>query len=630
MEFFPTFLGKFGTSLYSKARVPCGEDRAVGRVIQKRSWSWYVDVAPDALWSLMADTARFNEAAGLPRQEITETPLEDGRVDYRARAKIGPFKLAWRETPVNWVAPRWLEHRRDFDQGPLSLLIARLTFEAEGEGTRFGVTLEVAPRTLVGRLILKWGFFPANERMYHDQLRAAEKHLEGTSPQAFQYSAPYPDRTARERGTALATAIEDSGYGHGLAKRLLEVIFQAQETDLIHLRPLRFARQEGLEERLVIELFLQSARLGLLDLRWDLLCPRCRIPKADASSLDKLPLGAHCDSCNIDYQRDFSRNVELSFSPSPAIRLLEAGEYCLFGPGSTPHILVQLAVDTGEVREVEADFPAGHYRLRTLEAGPELEIEHEGGPFPTVIIGGPQIETEPGSSAGTVSIRNDGPHPRIAIIEEKVWARDALTADRVTSMQAFRDLFSDQVLRPGDEVELRHVVLLFTDLKDSTALYNAIGDAAAYHTVRRHFAFLADIVRKHEGAIVKTIGDAVMASFVDPTEALEAAIEIQSSVAEFNATETGGAIILKIGLHVGPAIAVTFNDRLDYFGATVNMAARLQGESEGGDIVCSTDLMADPGVAERLSNRELERGSTQLKGFDEPVPFVRLREVAFS
>jgi class 3 adenylate cyclase len=111
-----------------------------------------------------------------------------------------------------------------------------------------------------------------------------------------------------------------------------------------------------------------------------------------------------------------------------------------------------------------------------------------------------------------------------------------LTADRVATLQAFRDLFSDQVLRPGDEVGIRRVTLLFSDLRGSTALYDAIGDAAAYRLVRDHFAYLAAIVREHEGTVVKTIGDAVMAAFHDPAEGLKAAIAMQERVASFNAT----------------------------------------------------------------------------------------------
>jgi class 3 adenylate cyclase len=180
------------------------------------------------------------------------------------------------------------------------------------------------------------------------------------------------------------------------------------------------------------------------------------------------------------------------------------------------------------------------------------------------------------------------------------------------------------VLRPGDEVGIRRVTLLFSDLKGSTALYAAVGDAAAYHLVREHFAYLADIVREHEGGIVKTIGDAVMAAFHDPLQGLKAAIAMQARVSAFNA-EASAPIVLKLGLHEGPCIAVTLNGRLDYFGSTVNLAARLQGESRGGDIVLSATLAETPGTAALIAPHAPTAESARLRGIAEPVAFVRLR-----
>jgi len=170
------------------------------------------------------------------------------------------------------------------------------------------------------------------------------------------------------------------------------------------------------------------------------------------------------------------------------------------------------------------------------------------------------------------------------------------------------------------------VTLLFSDLKGSTALYDAIGDAAAYGLVREHFAYLAAIVREHDGAIVKTIGDAVMAAFHEPLQGLRAAIAMQERVAAFNAGHNA-PVVLKLGLHEGPCIAVNLNDRLDYFGGTVNLAARLQGESRGGDVVISAPLAAIAEAAAVMAGRRPCPETARLRGLVEPVAFIRL-EVA--
>ncbi|HWB51178.1 MAG TPA: adenylate/guanylate cyclase domain-containing protein, partial [Stellaceae bacterium] len=214
--------------------------------------------------------------------------------------------------------------------------------------------------------------------------------------------------------------------------------------------------------------------------------------------------------------------------------------------------------------------------------------------------------------------------------EDRRWAQDALTAHEATTMQAFRDLFADAVLRPGDQVGIGRIAFLFTDIKGSTDLYNRVGDARAYGFVREHYAVLTRAVREHDGAVVKTIGDAVMAAFTDPAGALDAALAIRDAIAAFNrhlAAEAGAegvAILVKIGLHSGACIAVTLNDRLDYFGRTVNLAARLQGESAGGDIVLSETMAREPGVAERLGSLGARAETARVKGFAEPVALRRI------
>ena len=598
-----------------------------------QSWVRRFDSPPERIWPLLADTARFNEAIGLPKHEILEEPQPDGAVRYFGRAKMGPFALAWEERPVNWVTGRWFEHRRDFSAGPLAQLTARLELEPTAEGCVATYRVAAAPRNLAGEGLLRTGFFPSIGRDFTTQAEAAAGFVQGSRETAFAYEPPTPPEGVRERLAERVERIEASGYGHGLAERLAGLLLSAQETDLIRLRPLALARQWGVPAREAVELCLEATRQGLVSLRWDLLCPRCRIGKAEVGTLDKLPSGAHCGTCNIDYERDFSKNVELSFQPVAAVRPVSVGEYCLFGPISTPHIHLHLTLEPGASREAAAELPPGRYRLRSLEPGPELEIDWPGaeagsGGFPEVIAEGAAMRAGDPAPSGTIRLRNAENRRLTMIVEECRWVRDALTADRIGTLQAFRDLFSDQVLRPGDEVAIERVTLLFSDLADSTALYGRIGDARAYHLVRDHFALLAALIREHDGAIVKTIGDAVMAAFADPAQGVRAALAVQRAVAEFNSRYRDNPIAIKLGLHEGPSIAVTLNERLDYFGSTVNLAARLQGQSRGGDIVLSESLAGDPAVAALLAGLPQERARAQLKGFDTPVPFRRLQGAA--
>jgi class 3 adenylate cyclase len=124
---------------------------------------------------------------------------------------------------------------------------------------------------------------------------------------------------------------------------------------------------------------------------------------------------------------------------------------------------------------------------------------------------------------------------------------------------------------------------------------------------------------------VKTIGDAVMASFVDPLDALRAALDMRAQIARFNADAGGDLIGLKIGLHAGACLAVTLNDRLDYFGQTVNIAARVQALAGADEIVVTDDVLSLPGATELVAGLEIERSAVQLKGIAGDVAVHRLR-----
>jgi len=591
---------------------------------RRRSWVWHFERPPAEIWPIMADTARFNEAAALPKHDIEEIPQADGAVLYLGRLKRGPFTLVWREKPVNWIDGQWFEHCREFRNGPFKSLCATFALAPEGTGCRGTYTLTVEPANLLGLAILAGGFIRNAGRNFGRLAAQANQFAAGMRAEPFDHAVPPVGPESAQRVDAMVAAIEATPNGHHLARRLADHLLQAQEVDLWQIRPLKLARDWRIETRTAIELCLQAVTNGLLELHWDLLCPRCRVPKASVVALDQLPTGAHCSSCNIDYERDFSRNVEASFRPTAAVRPIVGGQYCLFGPMSTPHIKVHVTLDPGQSRDLAADLAAGDCRLRTLEPGPEQLITWESGGFPEVIADDDRVFAGPPAPPGVVRVSNRSRRSLTLIVEERAWVRDALTADRITALQAFRDLFASEALRAGDDVGIGEIALLFTDLKGSTAFYERVGDAKAYRLVREHFAFLGARVREHNGAIVKTIGDAVMAAFADPADAVRAALAIQQKVAEFNAGHGGEAIVIKLGLHKGPCIAVTLNERLDYFGSTVNLAARLQTQSMGGDIVLSRVLAEDPAVAAVLQGRTLRDEAATIKGFERPVLFRRV------
>lgn len=588
--------------------------------VSRRTWTWTFGLPPAELWPVLADTSRFNEAMGLPPYALEETPQPDGTVRRLGRGKAAGFTLEWEEKPYEWIAGRSFRQSRVFSKGPFRRFGPVFELAADGKGgSVVSYTLEWEPLSLTGRLF--------GARLAEKAGGAVEKRileavgfLKGERPSMFELPPPELPAGAQERAAAMAAEIDRSPYGNGLGRPLAATVLGGMASDLAHLKPKVLARQLGVAPRPAIEACLAGVRAGLLTMSWDLLCTNCRGPKLTASALSELPRGAHCPSCNIDYGRDFEKNVELSFAPAPQVRPIAAGGFCLSGPMSTPHVVAQLVLAPGERRPlnpggVDLELAPGSYRVRTLHPGPSVDVE--------VAAASPMRGWRRSPSSWEAldepEFVNDTASEIAILVEDRAWARDALTAPEVISLQAFRDLFAAATLRPGDEAGVGQVALLFTDLQGSTALYERVGDAQAYNMVREHFALLASIVRDHDGAVVKTIGDAVMASFGDPAHAVKAALAMQAGLADHD-------LVLKLGVHMGPSVVVTLNDRLDYFGSTVNMAARLQGQSAGGDIVLSRAVADDPAVQQIIASLPRRDEQVQLKGFDQPTGFVRVLE----
>jgi class 3 adenylate cyclase len=183
--------------------------------------------------------------------------------------------------------------------------------------------------------------------------------------------------------------------------------------------------------------------------------------------------------------------------------------------------------------------------------------------------------------------------------------RPFLTAKKLLTNQTFRDIYRTDTLDVDQRLKITSMTFLFTDLKGSTALYERVGDLVAYDIVRQHFGLLLEIVASEAGAVVKTIGDAVMATFPTPDRALAAALRIREAMRTFNSGRSSDELLVKIGIHEGPCLAVTLNDRQDYFGQTVNMASRVQGLASTRSIFVTKSVIQDAEAANILSTARL-------------------------
>jgi len=429
-----------------------------------------------------------------------------------------------------------------------------------------------------------------------------------------------------------------------VADAILRLLENGEDHELNRINVLDFSRQHGLDEELAISAFLHSARLGLFDLGWNVLCPGCGGVLGAHDTLKSLsPDDYHCGLCACGYETSVDEQVEVAFTVSPKIRRIAAHD-----PQTLPlweyyqQIFWSSGIDLNRkefdslIDEVTLDaleLPAGEKAVLSLQLPQEFIIVFEPVTHSAHFI---EVQGEPTKERQQLSLVYNTSHPPTGSIvlrpgplrlslDNQAGARvlpavfvageamhgmlgkrrPFLTAKRMLSNQTFRDVFKADNLNVDQRLKITSLTFLFTDLKGSTALYERVGDLAAFDLVREHFRAVLDIITSEKGAVVKTIGDAVMATFVRPEHALMAGLKMRAAMDELNAKRGGKDLIVKIGIHEGPCLAVMLNERQDYFGQTVNIAARVQNLSTSQEIHVTAPVIESPGVATILEKEAI-------------------------
>src|SRR5450631_350466 len=401
------------------------------------------------------------------------------------------------------------------------------------------------------------------------------------------------------------------------------LIEQGEDHELNRINLLEFSARTGLDEERVISGFLHASRLGLFDLTWNVLCPGCSGVLDAHSTLKSLRHDDyHCGLCACGYEASVDEQVEVAFTVSPRVRRIAAHD-----PNALPlweyfkQIFWSSGVDlnkesfaslSNEVVLDALELPQHEKAVLSLQL-PAQFIDVQGEPTEecrelSLIYNKVQ------APVGTMTLR-PGPlrlsldnQTDVRVLPSVFIAADALhhligkrkpflTAKRMLTNQTFRDVYKADNLNIDQRLKITSLTFLFTDLKGSTALYERVGDLAAFDLVRAHFRALLEIIASEKGAVVKTIGDAVMATFVRPEHALAAGLRMRAAMEALNAERGTKDLVVKIGIHEGPCLAVMLNERQDYFGQTVNIAARVQGLSTSHAIHITGPVIDAPAVA---------------------------------
>jgi adenylate cyclase len=601
-----------------------------GRVYEASLERHYAASRP-IVWGLVSDTNRWDRASGLTPGRYSWREHEGQRVRVGNAEELG-FAIEWIEPPYEWVEGRFVHGERRFLKGP----VARGGFHARLRDDEGGGTMVTAVAYVAGDGPLMPLLGPFMRMKFRGALR---RYLDGLA-EVMGASPASPPVTSGDQGSATVLArnliasrpydpltqgprsptaenelrhralrLRDKGLSPELVERLTAMLAERPDEEVAQMRPFELASRWGVDRRELLRVFLHATRAGLVDLRWQINCPVCRVAAQVVGALADVTGKVHCAACNIGYGVDFGKHVEAVFQCHPSIRTVETSVFCASSPAFLPHVIAQLAVEPGKTRAEPTDLPAGAYHLRLLSGEGTTDVELGDASSLRVSIAPRELRAEAaradraenGAGAETtahLTLQSSSERRAVVLLERGGFDSGAVLGSAIATFPDFLDLFATEAPATGVELSIAHLALLFSDLTGSTALYQRVGDARAFAIVQEHFRDMTEVVVACRGAVVKTMGDAVMATFTSPVDALDAAIRMVERCRERHGELGLGA---KLGVAAGPCLAVRANDRIDFFGTTVNMAARLQAKAEGGQIVVTEELAAHPDIRARIA-----------------------------
>ena len=495
-------------------------------------WSFEVEVNVDTMWGYISDTSRFNREIGLaPR---TEKEI-DGR-NYVVTTLLG-FPQEWHEKPWMWIQGETITSEREYIKGVAYTVQSVFNLQAIAKDKT--------------RIIIYFGWHPRNW-FCNKFLSLTENLLKGNFKRVFSNIEKYVAANKAARGidaykkvnhkiTAQQINRIDSikkqlmqvpDLEQSLVDKLAEHILKGDELELDALKVIRLSHEWNVEYQKLLKICLHSSRLGLLNISWNLVCPHCKGSRFSAKTLGDIPFDAVCEPCNVEFKSSDEEAVEVIFKVHASVREISEKSYYAAEPAKKSHIKTQQSVKPNSVLKLKAPILQNSYKI-TVKNQPTkyiFKVTNDGGENDIYVdLNTVNENLNFVGQKSYILFKNNSNEEVVLKLEELKLIDYALRPQHVLMFPDFRDLFAKEHLKSELKLHLGEQALLFTDVVGSTAYYEKVGDAKAFDDVRKHFVDVFEIVKKHHGQVVKTIGDAVMASFPTVEEAMKASEQIQKT-----------------------------------------------------------------------------------------------------
>jgi class 3 adenylate cyclase len=570
------------------------------------SHSWQVESSstPEQLWPILSDTNRlFRDLGELPVEQTNLT--HNSRKGYR-ELTYEPLHRTdmWEEEPYQWEKPYHLSVKRNYKSGYLKELLISVDINPMEQGSVVTYRFRGETRRLTGYMYIKWRFNSRFKFRLRKLIQSYDQSISGhcvpqSKKRRFALSNP-------RRWDYLIDQLSDISREREISTLLIRMIQTGHESDLKQINPMKLSTLWNKPLSSVLRVMLFASKLDILNFSWKVLCPHCRTNVKNIKKLKEITDPVYCTQCEEDFNVDFHQGLELTFQPHPLVRKIPKKTYCFGNPAEQYHLDLNITLNPGQKRFVKINLSEGRYRIYSDKSEEVIraEVDENGLSNATIHFRKNRTMTDKVylSTAPNLIIHNQTDEVMIIRCENVHKEKFTVSAAEVSSWQLFRNLFPEELIRDKKKLNAENLTILFTDLYNSSDLYRKDGDESAIGVVMDHFDVLEQAIIEERGSVVKTIGDSVMAIFPKPANAMRAFYKADQIFKEN--TDHDPPIELKGGIHTGDCMAVTLNNRIDYFGNTVNVASRLVGFAGGSEVVISSEAYSCTELKDYVRTRE--------------------------
>ncbi len=576
----------------------------------QRVFQWDLQSECSELWPLVANTDRVNRAANLPSVEYhTE---KDPQLGLR---KFGSFRMAglqirWEEHPYEWIEGSRMGVLREFSSGPFHWFTSTLELKAKATGgTLLIQTVRILPRNPLGRVLSTieagWKGGRALARIYR-HIDATLQKRKNTSTTQDPFELPLSlSHLQKKRIQQRLEQLISAGASLEAAQKLSDYIETAAPQALAKIRPLELAHLLQLPQDQAVDICLLAAHCDLLTLGWDILCPTCRVAATTEKTLASIGQHTTCEACDTEFQSNLGNAIEMVFRAHPDIREVDDALYCTGGPFHAPHVLMQLRLEPQERIELAVQLTPGEYILRSTRLAQQYSLRAVDAAAPSQLdarlsqFGATDHTPTVRSGNLSLCLTNDSASRQLIRIERTTQRALVVTATMASALPRFRELFPEQTFRSEMPVATEQLTLLSAQLSNGPELYATVDDATAYGLTHLLLSELERCVAEHGGAVVKTTGEGLLASFQNTLNGTHCAVDMLQRV---ETNDQLSQLRLGIAVHRGRTLVSTQNGRLDYFGSATRLVQAIAAQTH--DAISLTDaVFTDPGAQSVIDHR---------------------------